>query len=293
MGLQLKTLLDADTAAHLSASKALWVGLVAVVVVVMLRVIYVVPLVARMRRNADRAAEFKPRLADFETRVNDPTVTARYDDQHKQRVLRRLTRKRSDVEFYLNADFGWRGGVILAWSGMRGAVTVAAAQTLPPETPFRPQLLLIAFTVATATLLVQGLSLPVLIRTLRIPGDDAAADRAEYATLVDEMGDSVRSLLDDPGLTQPDGSRYSDGVMSRVREDLRARTTRAGELVTVGAGPIEQYRALMLRGLSAERDVLLSARSDGTYSSRTLTRAQISLDVEEARMQLIRSNEDD
>jgi monovalent cation/hydrogen antiporter len=45
----------------------------------------------------------------------------------------------------------------------------------------------------------------------------------------------------------------------------------------------------MLRALSAERDVLLTGRSNGTYSSRTLTRAQRNLDVEEARLQLIRS----
>ncbi len=289
MGLQLKTLLDADTAAHLSATKALWIGLLAVGVAVVLRVIYVVPLVARMRRNADRAAGFKPRLTEFETRMNDPAASARYDDEHKEWLLRRLTRKRSDLEFYSSADFGWRGGVILAWSGMRGAVTVAAAQTLPAETPFRPQLLLIAFTVAIATLLVQGLSLPALIRALHIPGDDAAADRAEFGTLVDAMGDSVRSLLGDPQLAQPDGSSYSDEVARRVRDDLRVRTTRAGELVTVGPGPIEEYRALMLRALSAERAVLLTARSDGTFSSRSLNRAQVALDIEEARLQLIRT----
>ena len=293
MGLQLKTLLDADTAAHLSASKALWVGLIASVVAVVLRVAYVVPLVARMRRNADRAAAVKPRLADFETRVNDPDADRRIDDQHKERLLRRLVRKRSDVEFYLNADFGWRGGAILAWSGMRGAVTVAAAQTLPTDTPYRPQLLLIAFTVAVTTLLVQGLSLPAVIRALHIPGDDNAADRSEYATLLDEMADRVRGMLDDPGLEQPSGSPYADGVLARVSDDLRLRTDRTGELLSVEAARVMEYRELMLRAIALERSVLLSARSDGTYSSRTLLRAQRTLDVEEARMQLISVSDGD
>jgi monovalent cation/hydrogen antiporter len=55
-------------------------------------------------------------------------------------------------------NFGWRGGIVLAWAGMRGVVTVAAAQSLPTSTPYRPQLVLIAFVVAATTLLTQGLT---------------------------------------------------------------------------------------------------------------------------------------
>ena len=220
-------------------------------------------------------------------------VTARYDDQHKQRLLRRLTRKRSDVEFYLNADFGWRGGVILAWSGMRGAVTVAAAQTLPPETPFRPQLLLIAFTVATATLLVQGLSLPALIRTLRIPGDDDAADRAEYADAASTRWATGPIIARRSGLDPAGRLALCRRVLAPSQRGPSGYAPIGPASCSLsGARADREYRDLMLRA-SPERDVLLSARSDGTYSSRTLARAQISLDVEEARMQLIRMPEDD
>ena len=175
---------------------------------------------------------------------------------------------------------------------MRGAVTVAAAQTLPTNTPYRPQLLLIAFTVAVATLLVQGLSLPSLIRALHLPGDDPTADQLEYAQLLAEMTDSVRTLLYDPHLTRADGSTYPTDALDRVRHDLRVRSERADEPVTANAGPTEQYRDLMMRALTAERDVLLTARSNGTYSSRALSRAQRSLDVDEARMQLIPTRAD-
>jgi NhaP-type Na+/H+ or K+/H+ antiporter len=57
------------------------------------------------------------------------------------------------MDFFVAESFGWRGGIVLAWSGMRGVVTVAAAQSLPDSTPYRPQVVLIAFVVAGTTLL--------------------------------------------------------------------------------------------------------------------------------------------
>ena len=101
MGLQLKTLLDADDASGLSSGTALWVGLVASLVVIVLRMVYVAPLVAGMRRDADRAAAIKPRLADMETRVNDPRMGERLTGRRMDQFLHRLTRKRSDFEFYV------------------------------------------------------------------------------------------------------------------------------------------------------------------------------------------------
>ena len=61
---------------------------------------------------------------------------------------------------------GMRRASLVGWSGMRGVVTVAAVQSLPPETPYRSALILIAFTAAAATLLLGGLTLPPLARRL-------------------------------------------------------------------------------------------------------------------------------
>lgn len=55
---------------------------------------------------------------------------------------------------------------MLVWAGMRGAVTVAAAQTLPPGTPHRALLVFVAFTVATLSLLVQGGTIGLIVRRL-------------------------------------------------------------------------------------------------------------------------------
>ena len=57
----------------------------------------------------------------------------------------------ADIDYLAAQAFGWREGVVLVWAGMRGAVTLAAAQSLPADTPQRSLLVLIAFVVAAGT----------------------------------------------------------------------------------------------------------------------------------------------
>jgi len=174
--------------------------------------------------------------------------------------------------------------VVLAWSGMRGVVTVAAAETLPEDTPFRPQVILIAFVVAGTTLLAQGLSLPLVIRSLKIPGDDPATDRAEYAQLISELSARAAAALDDPDLAPPGGGRYDGEVLARTREVVQQRTTFTDPDEPGAANSREQQRHLMLQVIAAERAGLLAARTEGRYTSRTLGRAQRALDLMESSL---------
>jgi len=287
MGLELKTLLDQDAAAGLSAAQALWIGLAAAAVAVVLRMMFVAPLVGVLRRDAARAVSARPELEKMQSRVADPELLGRFSARRVEHIGQRITRLLADVDFLVAEGFGWRGGVVLAWSGMRGVVTVAAAQSLPDDTPYRPQLVLIAFVVAATTLLVQGLTLPRVIRALKISGDDATADRAEYRELITDLTETARAVLDDPDLCLPDGSPYPAAVLDRARQDMLVRDGSAVSGAEADADPREEYRHLMLQLLAAERARLLAARSAGTYTSRTLTRAQRAMDLMEATLQQI------
>ena len=75
----------------------------------------------------------------------------------------------------------WRPLAAISWAGMRGVVSLAAAQTLPLDTPFRALLLTCTIAVILGTLVVQGLSLPAVIKALRLPGDPDADLRRERA----------------------------------------------------------------------------------------------------------------
>jgi monovalent cation/hydrogen antiporter len=285
LGLQLKTLLDQDSAAGLNSGTAIWIGVVAAVMVVVIRMMYVAPLVASLRRDADRAELMIPRLDEMRDRIRNPELGGQLTGRRRALMQHRVTRKRADVDFAVSQKFGWRGGVILAWGGMRGAVTVAAVQTLPTGLKDRPQLLLIAFVVACTTLLFQGLTLPAVIRAVDVPGDDPVADREEYGRLMGDLSRSAEVLLDDETLAQSGGDPYAVPVIERVREDLVIRIRPPAGTEHLPVDPRDQYRELRLRALAAERAELLRQRHTGEYDSRALGRAQRSLDIDEIRLQ--------
>ncbi|GGF38839.1 cation:proton antiporter [Subtercola lobariae] len=258
MGLQLKGLVEHVVDKHLSVPQAVLFGLLATALLIVLRFAFVMPPAVlmswRYRRRMARAGISAAQVAA------DPEAPA-----------------------------GAAGGVVLSWSGMRGVVTLAAAQSLPEDTPYRPQLILIAFTVAIVTLVLQGSTLPFVIRWSGIRRADPAGERAEFAALLDELQEAGAGLLENPELALSDGSTPDDGVVERVRRDAMLRSQSAWELAqTAGeasvAMPNQQYRELRLEVLRVERETLLDARERETFSSHVLTQAHEMLDLEESRL---------
>ena len=82
----------------------------------------------------------------------------------------RIARAMSDLDYYQASPLGWKHGTVIVWAGMRGVVTLAAAQTLPVETTERALLVFVAFAVAVGSLMLQGFTLPWLVRALRFEG---------------------------------------------------------------------------------------------------------------------------
>ena len=139
------------------------------------------------------------------------------------------------------------------------------------------------------TLLLQGATLPALIRLTGIQGSDGDADRRELATLLDEVAATGIQALPEAVGDLPEGS-VGERVLERVRRDTLTRSQVAWEQVEREAdgplGPQGQYLHLRRAVLSAEREALLEARGRGVYSSRILRRAQLMLDAEETRLEM-------
>jgi NhaP-type Na+/H+ or K+/H+ antiporter len=263
-------------------------------VLIALRFLFVPPLLVFLRRRMSVARKQQTRFRKQLDRLSNMTGVGKALQRRSERAERIYTRRENDLEQRKAEEFGWRGGVILSWSGMRGVVTLAAAQSLPASIHYRAQLVLIAFVVAVVTLLLQGGTLPLLIRLTGIQGTDRAADRRQLASLLDEIGSVGVQALDNPQLTLPDGEKIDEEVIERVRRDTLLTAESAWERAEHGAdidglthSPQRQYRALRREVLQAEREALLEARASGGYASRILTRAQAMLDLEETRLEQI------
>lgn len=273
----------------LSVEATFGIGLLATVLLILLRFLWVGPLVLLLRLREQYAeASTLSALLLLQQRLREPG-RRRLLGHRVGFLRRRYTRKRADLEQLRSQIIDWRGGVILSWSGMRGVVTLAAAQSIPPTIPYRPQLVLIAFTVAVVTLLLQGGTLPALIRWLGITGVDENADRRQLAALLEELSFNGLSVLDDPG-SIIEGTREVDPeILERVRQASYLRAEAAWERghgtdLPLEATPHRLYRRLRLAVVEAEREHLLELRRRGTYPPRIESQAQALLDLEETRL---------
>jgi NhaP-type Na+/H+ or K+/H+ antiporter len=289
IGLEIRTLINDVDPTVLGAGDAVIIGLIATVSLMLLRFLWVGPMVYGLQRHAMREEKttYRMHLA-LEYFRTHPSPSVRQTRRHR-RAERIYDRRRADLTQLRREGIDWRGGIVISWSGMRGVVTLAAAQSLPHDTPYREQLILIAFTVAVVTLVVQGGTLPWLIRLLGIQGIDAKEDRRELATLLDEISFQGLTVLDDPESAVDSSEPIDPDVVERVRQSsfLRAESAweRAQEMgASLGETPHRMYRELRLAVVQSERESLLDARRRGAYPSRILAQAQAMLDLEETRL---------
>lgn len=166
---------------------------------------------------------------------------------------------------------------LVAWTGMRGVVTLAAVFLLPEDTPQREVLVLIAFVVTVGTLMIQGLTIPSLVRLLKVPGPDRHEDHLQEATVYQAVTDAGMAYLD----REVEGT-VSDAVMHRLRERATDRTNAVWERLGGLETPSAQYSRLRAAMLRNEREELLRIRALGTVDQSILTRVMNALDVEES-----------
>jgi CPA1 family monovalent cation:H+ antiporter len=164
---------------------------------------------------------------------------------------------------------------------MRGVVTLAAAQTLPVDIPYRPQLVLIAFTVAIVTLVLQGGTLPLLIRVLGVQGTPEEELARERIRLLRELAAATNDALSSPELRRPDGSKFDQEIVQSIL-DRNTMMLEQGDAQllehTRADGVRAQHADLQRIVLTTEHAALIEARSSGTYRSETIESAQSVID---------------
>src|SRR3954465_12118475 len=185
----------------------------------------------------------------------------------------------------------WAEIVLGGWPGMRGAVSLAAALALPLMTgagdpfPQRDLIVFLTFCVILVTLVVQGLSLPALIR--RLGGDDGYETRSGAKARLKAARAAVARVEE---LRDEDWTR--DETMDRLRQLYEYRTRRFtarfpepedGEDNEARAA---QYQRALREVLQAQRDAIVQMRDSGTISSETMHRIERDLDLEDSRLEI-------
>jgi Na+/H+ antiporter len=205
-----------------------------------------------------------------------------YPATYLPRLLSRTIRERDPYP-------PWQYPTLIGWTGLRGAVTLAAALALPLTTssgepfPQRELLIYLAFCVILATLVVQGLSLPLLIRLLHLEDDGTAAKEETKARIY--AADAALARLDE--LAGEEWVR--EDTAERMRGLYRFRQNRfSARFDAEDDGAIEQrsqnYQRLRRELLDAERQAVVELRRIGRINDDVMNVVQRDLDLEDARL---------
>ncbi|GAA1982559.1 sodium:proton antiporter [Isoptericola halotolerans] len=242
-------------------------------------------------RRRQRDVERMRRRVEGQWRRGDDPPRRRPDARRPTRralFQRRAVRKLADIDYLTSAPLGPREGVVLVWAGMRGVVTLAAAQTLPADFPQRSLLVLVAFGVAAGTLLVQGGTLPWVVRRLGLAGSTPPRFTEGTQGLRAVHDTASRVMLDDPDLRRPDGTAYAPAIVARVRDIVLREHQDQVEEESTPEELAAQFFELRLAVIAAQREALLEARSVGTYDSDLLNHALDLLDADQIAVEMRR-----
>ena len=176
----------------------------------------------------------------------------------------------------------WTYTFLIGWAGMRGVVTLAAAFLIPEGTDHREVLLLIAFTVVAGTLFLQGMTLPWVARTLKVPAPDPAEDALARATLLHQASQAGLEVLERESDDDPLGVR--DAIRERLDRRNFAAWEQLGDSSTGHETPSQTYSRLRLAMIDAERGKVLEVRNGGQVPHDVVREVLAMLDIEESML---------
>lgn len=188
---------------------------------------------------------------------------------------------------------------VVSWAGMRGVVTLAAAAGIPAvagsaDFPDRATLQLVAYAVAIGTLLVQGLTLPWLIRRLGVRSDDAVRDRAQEARLRMATSRAAQEVIEQRRRQwEPKLGAQRAGLLTRGLAEGIARRERATvvmldptiatdeDLAKVSTSRTRALQDLRRDVVAAQRATLMSERDAGNVDEVVMRQVLRELDLED------------
>ena len=245
IGLQLHSIIDTlkSTIVHYTLVGLIGYGVVISLATILVRIVWVVP------------ATYLPRFFSRRIRARDP---------------------------YPN----WRNVSVIAWTGMRGVVSLAAALALPEMTdknvafPERPLIIYLTFCVILATLVLQGLSLPFVIRTLGLKEDGEAAREEVLARQVSSHAALNRiDELIERGEAPRDAAEHL-----REHYEVRAQSIAASAGSDEGEqeeSQLKTYQAIQQETLKAAHQSVINLRDKGEISDEVMRRIEREIDLEE------------
>ena len=172
--------------------------------------------------------------------------------------------------------------LVVGWSGMRGAVSLAAALAIPLDTPGREIVLLVTFATILVTLVFQGLTLPLIVHACGL--DEVTEDERREQEARLQAAEAALRRLDEAAAED----EAPDTTVERLRTTYTEHAERAANELGDHDGETEDsseaYAELRAMTLAAEREAIMQLRREGKLSGDAARRLQHELDLAESRL---------
>jgi CPA1 family monovalent cation:H+ antiporter len=177
----------------------------------------------------------------------------------------------------------WQAPVVIAWAGVRGAVSLAAALALPADVPQRDRIVFVTFVVILASLIGPIVTMPGLVRLIGIE-DDGGADREDAKARI-KAAEAALARIEE---IAAEGWANEDSL-DRARGQYRFRTNRFTSRLTGDNGDGSEERSVLYQRLrrellDAERMAVHALRNEGRITEEVAQRVQRDIDLEDSRL---------
>jgi len=213
-----------------------------------------------------------------------------------QTFFQKTKKTANDLSANDNQDSTWKNVLVVAWTGTRGVISLAAALALPllleDGTPFpkRHSIIFLAFVVIFVTLVVQGLSLPLLIRWLKIKPQDNTIEEEKELQLY--LANSTLNFIEqefpiqlDDKLQEQLKKKYELQINDLTKEIRRQKKAKRNDEEIKPPPPTDLVNAQLEIG-KFKRELLVKIHKEGEFSDAAIKKVEREMDIDELKLEL-------
>ena len=213
-----------------------------------------------------------------------------------QTFFQKRKKTTDDLSANDNQENTWKNVLVVAWTGTRGVISLAAALALPlfleDGTPFpkRNSIIFLSFVVIFVTLVVQGLSLPLLIRWLKIkPQDNTAAEEKELQL---SLATSTLNYIDNElpvsleNKSQEQLREKYELLINSLTKEVQLHKKAKQDDAKLRSAPPDDLTKAKLEISKFQRELLVKMHKEGEFSDAAIKRVERELDIDEMKLNL-------
>ena len=191
-----------------------------------------------------------------------------------------------------DANPGWKGPIILGWSGMRGVVSLAMALSIPlllangQAFPFRNLILFITFIVILVTLVCQGLTLAWIIKKIKPEQGrfNTITQQEQEFIIQKKIAKAALQLLDEKFDGERQQNEHVKNLFARLQLDLNFFQQDVNELVNLPDNKLNQFQRIYLEILESQREMLTAMNQRDEYDEDLIRKYLSLIDMEEFKV---------